>query len=85
MRFAIVFAGYMLALSIDAPLLYDHLGFFFIAIVMVAMLYLDMASMSLDRIEDLKKIVAEYKKTKTGETQNNDKKNPPPPAPTNPA
>ncbi len=75
MRFAIVFAGYMIGLSIDAASLYDHLGFFIIAIILVAMLYLDITSMSLERIEDLKKIVAEYKQT--GETQNNDKKDPP--------
>ncbi len=75
MRFATVFAGYMIALSIDASALYDNLGMFIIVLVLVSLFYIDITTMSLENIENLKKIVEDYKRT--GGTQNNDKKDPP--------
>ncbi len=82
MRFATTFAGYMIALSIDAPALYEHLAMFVIVLVLVGLFYIDIVTLSLGKIEALNKTLEDYKQT--GETQNDNKKDPPPPGPIKP-
>jgi len=67
MRFAIIFAGYLIALAIDADALYDQFNIFLLVSVMFVALYVDIVTISFDNIQDLKKKVEENKKQPKGE------------------
>ncbi len=62
MRFAIMFAGLMIAISVDAEALFNHFAFWFIYPALFFMLYIDLVTLSLDNKEALKKITEEVKK-----------------------
>ncbi len=62
MRFAILFAGFLIALSIDAEALWANFSFWFIYPTLFLMLYLDILTLSFDNVDQLKKFVEENKK-----------------------
>jgi len=68
MRFATIFAGYLIALAIDPNALYDNLSIFFIVAVMFVALYLDIVTLSFDNIQQLQKAVKENTNDKESKT-----------------
>jgi len=67
MRFSIIFAGYLIALSIDANALYESFnGLLLMAVIFVA-IYLDILTLSFDNVEQMKKFVEDNKKQPKGE------------------
>lgn len=67
MRFSIIFAGYLIALAMDANALYENFsGLLIVAILFVA-IYLDIITLSFDNVEQMKKFVEENKKQPKGE------------------
>ncbi len=67
MRFATIFAGYLIALSIDANALYENFsGLLLVAVIFVA-LYLDILTLSFDNVKEMQKFVKDNKKQPKGE------------------
>ena len=64
MRFATIFAGYLIALAIDSDALYENLSIFFVVVIMFVSLYLDIVTLSFDNIQQLVKLVKENKNDK---------------------
>jgi len=61
MRFAIVFAGCLIAFATDAKAVFDVFPYFLIIIVMAILLYLDIVTLTLANIDELKKITKDKK------------------------
>jgi len=59
MRFATIFAGWLIALAIDPNALYENISIFFLVAVMFVALYLDIVTLSFDNIQQLQKAVKE--------------------------
>ncbi len=56
MRFAILLAGLLIGLSIDAEALWSNMSFWFVYPALFAMLYIDLISLAVDNIEGAKKL-----------------------------
>ena len=75
MRFAIIFAGYLIALSIDAAALYENFSVYLLVAVLFVAIWIDIVTLSFDNVEQMARFVEE-KKNKT-------KNLPPPSRPSN--
>ena len=67
MRFSIIFAGYLIGLSIDANALYEGFNVYLLVAVMFVAIYLDILTLSFDNVEQIKKFVEENKKQPKGD------------------
>lgn len=66
MRFATIFAGYLIALAVDANALHESFSGILIVAIMFVAIYLDIITLSFDNVEQMKKFVEENKKKTKG-------------------
>ena len=67
MRFAILFAGLMIAVSVDEQALWNNFSFWFVYPTLFAMLYVDLIDLALDNKDRKKEIKEERNKTREGD------------------